>query len=109
LWNLTPWSWVADYFANIGDVMTNVSYFSQDNLLLRYGYIMREEKVTDEWTWTGLIPGYGSISTSIGAGSVTKQRLKATPYGFGLSTGGLNTSQWAILVALGIARAPKLL
>jgi hypothetical protein len=109
LWNLAPWSWVADYFANIGDVMTNVSYFSQDNLLLRYGYVMKTLKRSNVYTATGTIPGYGPTSTSLETGFVYKQRVKATPYGFGFNTGGLNNSQWAILVALGIARAPQLL
>jgi hypothetical protein len=109
LWELTPWSWVADYFGNIGDVMTNVTAFSQDSLLLRYGYVMQDRKVGYEYTWSGTIPGYGPTTTSLFAGNRTKQRLKATPYGFGLDTGGLTTSQWAILVALGIARAPQLL
>jgi len=109
LWELTPWSWVADYFANVGDVMTNVSYFSQDNLLLRYGYVMKTRKTGHLYTWSGTIPGYGPVTTSVGGGNITKQRVKATPYGFGFDTGGLNPSQWAILVALGIARAPQLL
>jgi hypothetical protein len=107
VWELTPWSWVADYFANVGDVMTNVSYFSQDNLLLRYGYVMKTKKVGWEYTWTGSIPGYGPTTTSLSVGNITKQRVRATPYGFGFDTGGLNPAQWAILVALGIARAPQ--
>lgn len=109
LWELTPWSWVADYFANVGDVMTNITYFSQDNLLLRYGYVMKTRKTGFHYSWTGTIPGYGPTSTTISGGNITKQRVRATPYGFGFNTGGLNTSQWAILVALGIARAPQLL
>lgn len=109
LWELTPWSWAVDYFSNVGDVMTNVSYFSQDNLLLRYGYVMNQITEILTQTWTGPIPGYGQISTYASYGTIRKSRRKATPYGFGLDVDGLNPSQWAILVALGIARAPKLL
>lgn len=109
LWELTPWSWAVDYFSNVGDVMANISAFSQDSLMLRYGYVMHRVTDIDTYTWIGPIPGYGQVSTYASYGTIRKTRRKATPYGFGLDLNGLTTAQWAILVALGIARAPKLL
>jgi hypothetical protein len=36
-----------------------------------------------------------------------KERVRATPYGFGLDLGSLNPRQWAILASLGLTRAPQ--
>jgi len=110
LWELAPWSWLVDYFANVGDVMSNISRFSNDGLVLRHGYIMYRETVRKEYTWTGNV----SIGNKMTPVTLTqtfettlKVRRKATPYGFGFNLGSLSDSQWAILAALGISRAPK--
>lgn len=112
LWELAPWSWLVDYFGNVGDVMSNISEFSHNDLVLRYGYIMHEETRVNTYTWTGDLRINGiwkTVSLSCSMGTILKVRRKATPYGFGLDLGSLSDSQWAILVALGIARAPKML
>lgn len=105
LWELTPWSWAADWVTNIGEIMTNLSALSRDSLVIRYAYVMRETRATNTYTYTGVrIRGVpeGPITQSFT--STTKTRVKATPYGFGLNIASFTTKQWAILVALGISR-----
>lgn len=103
LWNLTPWSWAADWVGNIGDVMTNVSLFSTDGLVMPYGYIMRTSKVSR--TYTLVTTAFGKPYTSeIEYFWEQKCRLPATPFGFGLSFDGFSSRQLAIIAALGLTR-----
>jgi hypothetical protein len=109
LWSLSPWSWLIDWMSNLGDVFHNVSAFAQDGLVLRHGYVMEHTKRTYEHTLVRLRfdsgPYVGTISDRFGV--ETKQRERATPFGFGLELDGFDLRQWAILGALGITRAPK--
>lgn len=109
LYQLTPWSWAVDWVSNLGDLVTNVQAFSQDSLVLRYGYIMRHSVVEYDCSWEGQlnIEGAGwrpqKLRTVVVA--ETKQRSRATPYGFGLNYDGFTASQQAIIAALGISRS----
>jgi hypothetical protein len=106
LWELAPWSWLADWETNIGDVMVNLSAFSQDSLVLRWGYVMQTIDIRDTHTLTVAPKGYGSVRLTQTFGTVIKRRVRATPYGFGLDPGwqDLSSRQLAILSALGISR-----
>lgn len=114
IWELTPWSWLIDWFSDAGVFMTNVSAFSNDSLVLRYGYVMSQTTSTRTHTISGLRPlgGYGSCPGSVTAfyTDTVKRRVKATPYGFGVDLGTLNPKQWSILAALGmtLGGAPSL-
>lgn len=108
LYNLTPWSWLADWFANIGDVVSNVTRFASDNLVLRYGYMMCETNVHMIRTLTGPSTYYGG---SLGelvfeSGTIRKERFRSTPFGFGSVVSGFTQGQWNILAALGMSRTP---
>jgi hypothetical protein len=110
LWNLTPWSWLADWFGNVGDIATNVSHFGRDGLVMPYGYVMTQ---TESIRWRRLhslnwfdMTMPNSITDS--CTFVRKQRRRATPFGFGLSDMILDTRQTAILGALGVSRAPRM-
>lgn len=114
LWNLTPWTWCLDWFSNAGDVATNLSAFSQDGLLLKYGYVMCRSRRTKTYTWEGLVQDSSTVNTFVPhrAEQViayeTKQRIPATPYGFGLTFGDLTSRQWGILSSLGILQSSHL-
>lgn len=110
IWELAPWSWLVDWMFNVGPVLSNLSAFSQDGLVLRYGYLQDHSKVSfkvshrDAVTWTGQAPYGGSFG---GAAVVeTKTRTRATPYGFGAAIDGFTVRQWSILGALGLTRLP---
>jgi hypothetical protein len=107
-WELTPFSWLTDWFANTGDILNNVSNFSQDGLVMPYGYIMCHQRNTTIYTgqvqvqtsastWTQ-VPVHGTLCFE------TLQRRPANPFGFGISLGSLSVRQLGILAALGISR-----
>lgn len=109
LWQLSPWSWAADWVTNIGDVLTNISMFQTDGLMMRWGYVMEHKLRTVEYHHRG------SVAKLYGGGTQpvdltqrlyieTKRRRAATPFGFGFELNGLSGRQEAILVALGAAK-----
>jgi hypothetical protein len=108
LWELTPWSWLADWEGNIGVNISNMTALGQDNLALRWGYLMRETRYK-HYTSTSTIASYGGWSGSLHTTyRVTrKERVQSTPFGFGLNTGSFTDHQWSILAALGLTKAPK--
>lgn len=91
-WNLLPFSWLSDWVANIGDVAHNLTRFSQDGLVMKYGYIMCETRRSYEYA-------FGPSSWTMTR--VIKQRKRANPFGFGVDPVTLSGRQWAILAALG--------
>jgi hypothetical protein len=109
LWELAPWSWLADWYANIGENLTVASAFQSDGLVLKYGYVMRKVIATKMYTYTPdpqfLAAGY-PVSHAV-LTTTSKERIKSSPYGFGLNTGDFNDRQWAILGALGLTKAPR--
>lgn len=112
VWNLTPWSWMADWVTNAGDVFTNMSRFANDDLAMRYGYVMSSVESVSSTTLHNFPVAdssgvYHPMSASVSRRYSSKRRMPATPYGFGLDTGGFTTRQWAILGALGISRGPN--
>lgn len=106
LWNLAPWSWAVDWFSNTGDVISNLSDWKTDGLVMRYGYIMETSVVKDTYTFeqhAGLEPRV--FVPSITLSTTTKVRRRASPFGFGFNWDGLSPRQWAIAAALGLSRS----
>lgn len=106
-WNLAPWTWAADWVANFGDIVHNVTAFANDGLVMPYGYMMEESTGTDTYIHNPIT--YQSYPSGVGALTQTftrtvKQRIRATPFGFGLDPGSFTGRQWAILGALGLSR-----
>jgi hypothetical protein len=108
VWNLTPWSWLVDWFANVGPVLHNLSAFAQDGLVLNYGYLMHYSVRKNTYSARGikLLRGgdfpFTEVSTVFDVES--KRRIRATPYGFGLVFDSFSVRQLAILTALGLTR-----
>jgi hypothetical protein len=104
VWNLAPWSWAADWFANTGDVMANISNLGTDGLVLQYGYSMatrRREALIAGTTYAR----YGqSAYMTRKIMEEWKQRRPATPYGFGVNLQTLSPKQIAIMAALGLSK-----
>lgn len=108
VWELTPWSWLADYFGNVGDVLENWEAQRELNLAARYAYVMyrRDVAVLSEHFMYRSNPTYGELTQTghVTSHTVTKARLGASAYGLGFTSGNLNNSQIANLVALGLSR-----
>lgn len=118
IWELTPWSWLADWFSNTGTFLSNVDALNQDALVMRYGYVMHTCTTITSITSFGIQPkdpsywGPGYYLPSAFTCQVTvseKRRTRATPYGFGVDLGSLSPQRWAILGALGLTKAPQTL
>jgi hypothetical protein len=102
LWNLAPWSWAVDWFTSAGDVVSNISDWSTDGLVMRYGYLMEHSRSSDSYFWSG--SSYESQPSPVHFIRESKVRRRANPFGFGLTWGGLSPRQLAIAAALGITR-----
>jgi len=107
LWNVMPWSWAVDWFSSTGDVIHNLTDWSTDGLVLKYGYIMEHSIVRDTLTFvgeTGLLARYPQRPDTLVLVSEAKVRRPATPFGFGLNLSAFTGRQKAILAALGMSR-----
>lgn len=119
LWELTPWSWAVDWFSNTGDVIHNVTNFALAGLVMRYGYMMEETIYTYQTEYEGQVvrrrtsprgatkKTYGPLpldSTVTGKRIVSRSRMPASPFGFGIGWDGLSPTQLAITAAIGITR-----
>ena len=105
VWNLAPWSWLTDWVANTGSIIGNMSDYLTDGLLLRYGYIMEHSMIENVYTMSNVpLKGYGTTNLTLRHVCEVKKRVKATPFGFGLTYDGLSNRQKSILAAIGITR-----
>lgn len=116
LWDALPWSWLIDYFSNIGDIVHNMSANAVDNLVADYFYVMKHTRVEERRMSTGQWPAFsgsssfsaspaGSLSLTSTKISESKLRSSATPYGFNVDFGSLSAHQIGIISALGISRS----
>lgn len=109
LWELAPWSWLIDWKATIGTSVQVGSAFQNDGLVMKYGYLMRHT-VAERTVSADVFDArteLRKLTVTNTYRTVRKERVKATPYGFGLSPDDFSIRQWAILAALGLTKAPK--
>lgn len=106
LWNIAPWTWLVDWFVGVGPVLENVNLFTNDQLALRYGYVMETTVKSRTFRWPGLSWASGNPQPPVkGTWKGTrKRRVVADPFFVGLVNESLTLRQLAILSALGISR-----
>jgi hypothetical protein len=112
VWQVTPWSWLLDWFADTNVFMRNITELQPDSSVLRYGYVMSTQKTTWTYIVPNIVPQVGAScpsSSSVTRLRTIKQRRKATPYGFGLDIGGFSSRRWSILGALGMSKSDRAL
>lgn len=115
VWELTPWSWLIDWFSNIGDVIDNVSLNAADNLVAKWAFNMTHVEYEHRVKSTINIKQYdgnGGIylephEVGVVQTATMKLRNVASPFGFGVELNGLSPKQLMILAALGLSRSPK--
>lgn len=104
LWEATPWSWLADWGTNLGDIIDNVTTQSASNLVSNYAYIM--STTTERWTHDSCIHMWNKdVFLHWDQDVVAKHRQVASPFGFGLDLTDLSLRQISILTALGVSKA----
>lgn len=102
IWELTPWSWAVDWFSNTQQVVENLESFKIYGLVMQYGYIMEETSTIDTYT---LVNVHSPVVVSpVRVITTSKRRVRANPFGFGVSWEDLSPTQLAITAALGITR-----
>jgi len=112
-WDLIPFSFLADWFANTGDFLENRTVISDYNIACEYGYAMCHTQFQKTMIAEGYyvqypagssIPG-SSASLSYSLLSETKQRSACSSFGFYTDFAKLNSYQWSALTALGVVFA----
>jgi len=107
-WELTPWSWLFDWFSNAGDVIHNLNAFTQGGLTMPWGYVMSDTTVYTEYSLDCAYRDSGNnwrpVTLFSAVNKRTRQRQRANPFGFGLTWDGLSSFQLSILAALGLSR-----
>jgi hypothetical protein len=107
LYDATPFSWLLDWFVNIGDIIDNFRGLQSRGVQLLWGYIT--ETVTREsyfeYALTWKPSGDVFFRTNGFFDQKSIRRIRATPFGFGTSFGSLSASQGAILAALAAAKS----
>jgi hypothetical protein len=103
VWELTPWSWLIDWCADVGDAINNMDSIMFDNLCAKYAYVMCH--TIRNITYSGQNNFLtGPISATASMNLESKSRVGASPFGFGLTGGDFSSRQWSILGALGLSR-----
>lgn len=106
MYNLFPWSWLVDYFTNLGSVMDNLSSGVEDRLICDYFYTMTEVTYRAR-VQVNFSTRQGSVVTPIVCYTeyegVRKRRHAGGIFGIGLKPEDLSTNQVAILMALGMS------
>jgi len=109
IWRAMPWTWLSDWFFNVGNILDNMETGVANRLAADYFYVMRELTQETKKDFFGtclddpsnkLVP-YHLTST---LGTNLKTRLSGDPFGFSTNPNGLNATQLSILGALGKSR-----
>ncbi|DAD50182.1 TPA_asm: maturation protein [ssRNA phage Gerhypos.1_4] len=101
VYRVTPWTWLVDWFVNVGENIQSFEDMATDSVAARYAYIMRETYDRFEYrvqfkSQTGQV-----VEAKWYHSSSVKRRISAeSPFGFTLLGGGLSAFQLSIMAAL---------
>lgn len=109
LWELTPWSWLIDWFVDVQSVLQTFSLRSNDGLVALYSSLMRTTVLSETYVLEGIefLDGPEAPAISASRTAVRKERVMGTPFGFGIDPSGITPARLAILVALAISKGPR--
>ena len=105
IYRAMPWSWLIDWFSNIGDNIDNLNTNVVDRLINNYAFAMRKREVGSELRaeWTMNDHHDNPIQLHATTRSLTRrlERLDSvSPFGFRFKDEGLSPMQESILGAL---------
>lgn len=118
VWEIMPWSWLFDWFANLGSIISNLSANAVENEVLSNAYVTKHilvrDKIDVDVTWDYYHQPYPELEVFPGDGTVsylhekeTKLRQPSNPFAFGTpwaDWSSFSYRQLALLAALGITR-----
>lgn len=117
VYQLTPWTWMLDWFSNAGHVISNLQSQVSDQVAAKYAYVMYTKVQTTHFTalgshWYNDVKGGSQKWVPIRCSAIdvmeNKCRSVADPLGFNFDWSGLTSFQSSILAALGMSRFPRL-
>jgi hypothetical protein len=106
VWELLPWSWLIDWYSNVGDLLLNIVQQPDENRAARDAFLMRTTELNlvlnsiADFKVTLGGPFHDTWTVRI----TRKERVEASPFGFGLVGDDFSARQWSILAALGLSR-----
>jgi hypothetical protein len=112
LWQLAPWSWLVDWFFDIGGQLDAWNSATSNRILSLYAYGMRDERLSTTVIVSDIRGGNTSDYKYVGPSTFfteikarRRQRIKANPFGFTPDPlNQLSAGQLAILGALGLTK-----
>jgi hypothetical protein len=105
LYKITPWEWLADWFANLGDNVQALEDAATGQVAAKYAYIMRHTYDQYRYHTSSQSQGGPVVHVEAVRRLEVKRRVSSmSPFGFALSPAGLSQGQLAILGALGLSR-----
>lgn len=115
-YELVPWSWLADWFGNFGDVVSNYTSITTENMAAKYAYVMRTKlssitcsaSIKGRFTEWLKPPTYTTEYVQSVITTETKTRAVANPFGFDVHLADFTAYQSSILGALGLSRQRRL-
>jgi hypothetical protein len=114
IWELTPWTWMSDWFFDIGGLLSYQQDVADNGLVARRSGFLIEDTYHSlghfsSSDWHSWYPEMCIITSTQPAVSITKKqwRWPGSPYSMSVNW-DLDNFQWAIIEALGLSRARKL-
>jgi hypothetical protein len=109
VWRAIPWTWLIDWFTNVGDMIDNLETSLVDRLAADYFYTMRNVANVAEVTGNSTFYRAETLQPITVSATGTKEtgyksRLKGDPFGWGTPENSLSGTQLAIMGALGLSR-----
>jgi hypothetical protein len=110
VYNLIPYSWLVDYFTDLGKFVDAVSPGLAEVLTCDYAYVMRRVLIRRHYYASEVYVANKANTAHKRAHSHlfilddVRMRVKATPFGFGLKESDLSLKQASLLGALGLSR-----
>lgn len=105
IYRVTPWTWLVDWFVNVGGNLQVLEDMSTGSVASRYMYLMRESY--DRYRYVldlELNDGQKCSFEAIREVRVKRRAPAETHFGFSAAPGGLSPMQQAIIAALGLSR-----
>lgn len=108
IWELIPWSWLIDWFADIGRILQAADERQFGQLVSKDGYLMghltRRFKTEANFHISSSSDSAHSYCTTYSMID-RKERIQSTPYGFGVHFTDLSPWKVSILAALGVSKS----
>jgi hypothetical protein len=105
IYNLCPWTWLSDWFVNVGDNLQVFEDLLSDSVAAKYCYLMRRTYTRFRYKAFNSFYGGNVLEVETTREVEVKRRVAVgNPFSLSLQPGDLSDSQKAILSALGISK-----